>query len=106
MGLWPGKGHGVKSSGRTGRARRWRVFREAYWGAVGGDFCQPGHAGLVGPVIPGYRHERVAPYQGQPKDRAALVEAMLATIASYRIGDRSGRWEPQARKRRLKGGPA
>ncbi len=40
----------------------------------------------------------------RPEDRAALVEAMLAAVAYHRVGDRPGRWEPRARKRRPKPG--
>ena len=40
----------------------------------------------------------------RPQGRAALIEAMLTTIASHRVGDRPGRWEPRARKRRPKPG--
>ena len=35
---------------------------------------------------------------------AALIDALLAVIASYSVGDRPGRWEPRARKRRPKPG--
>jgi hypothetical protein len=38
------------------------------------------------------------------KERAALIDAMLRTIAYHRVGDRPGRWEPRARKRRPKPG--
>jgi hypothetical protein len=38
----------------------------------------------------------------QPEDRGWLIDAMLATIAYHRVGDRPGRWEPRARKRRPK----
>jgi hypothetical protein len=38
------------------------------------------------------------------EERAALIEAMLTTIAYHRVGDRPGRWEPRARKRRPKPG--
>jgi hypothetical protein len=38
----------------------------------------------------------------QPEDRAPLIDAMLTTIAYHRVGDRPGRWEPRARKRRPK----
>ncbi|MHC4402068.1 MAG: IS4 family transposase, partial [Planctomycetota bacterium] len=38
----------------------------------------------------------------RPEDRAPLIDAMLATIAYHRVGDRPGRWEPRARKRRPK----
>jgi len=38
----------------------------------------------------------------QPKDRGLLIDAMLITIAYHRVGDRPGRWEPRARKRRPK----
>jgi hypothetical protein len=40
----------------------------------------------------------------RPKDRPALIEALLAVIAYHRVGDRPGRWEPRARKRRPKPG--
>jgi hypothetical protein len=36
----------------------------------------------------------------QPKDRGRLIDALLTTIAYHRVGDRPGRWEPRARKRR------
>jgi hypothetical protein len=39
-----------------------------------------------------------------PEGRAALIDAMLTTIAYHRVGDRPGRWEPRARKRRPKPG--
>ncbi len=39
-----------------------------------------------------------------PEDRAPLIDAMLTTIAYHRVGDRPGRWEPRARKRRPKPG--
>ena len=38
----------------------------------------------------------------RPEDRAALIDAMLTTIAYHRVGDRPDRWEPRARKRRPK----
>ena len=38
----------------------------------------------------------------RPEERATLVDAMLTTIAYHRVGDRPGRWEPRARKRRPK----
>jgi hypothetical protein len=38
----------------------------------------------------------------RPKDRAPLVDAMITTIAYHRVGNRPGRWEPRARKRRQK----
>jgi hypothetical protein len=34
--------------------------------------------------------------------RAGLVDAMLQAVAYHRVGDRPGRWEPRARKRRPK----
>src|SRR3954453_15749322 len=40
----------------------------------------------------------------RPADRPALIEALLAVIAYHRVGDRPGRWEPHARKRRPKPG--
>src|ERR1700677_2076919 len=40
----------------------------------------------------------------RPKDRRALVDAMLAVIAYHRVGDRPGRWEPRATKRRPRHG--
>jgi hypothetical protein len=36
----------------------------------------------------------------RPEDRGRLIDALLTTIAYHRVGDRSGRWEPRARKRR------
>jgi hypothetical protein len=32
--------------------------------------------------------------------RALFIDAMLTTIAYHRVGNRPGRWEPRARKRR------
>ena len=40
----------------------------------------------------------------RPSDRPALIDALLALIAYHRVGDRPGRWEPRARKRRRKPG--
>ena len=40
----------------------------------------------------------------RPEDRPALVDAPLRVIAYHRVGDRPGRWEPRARKRRPKPG--
>jgi hypothetical protein len=40
----------------------------------------------------------------RPDDRAALIEAMLTAVAYHRVGNRPGRWEPRARKRRPKPG--
>jgi Transposase DDE domain len=40
----------------------------------------------------------------QPKDRKALIEAMLTAVAYHRVGNRPGRWEPRAQKRRRKPG--
>ena len=40
----------------------------------------------------------------RPEDRARLIDALLATVAYHRVGDRPGRWEPRARKRRPKPG--
>ncbi len=40
----------------------------------------------------------------QPEGRAALIDALLTAIAYHRVGDRPGRWEPRARKRRPKPG--
>ena len=36
----------------------------------------------------------------RPEDRPALIDAMLAIIAYHRVGNRPGRWEPRAQKRR------
>jgi hypothetical protein len=38
----------------------------------------------------------------RPENRESLIDAMLATIAYHRVGDRPGRWEPRACKRRPK----
>ncbi len=40
----------------------------------------------------------------RPKDRPALIDAMLTVIAYHRVGNRRGRWEPRATKRRPKHG--
>jgi Transposase DDE domain len=40
----------------------------------------------------------------RPGARPALIDALLAVIAYHRVGDRPGRWEPRARKRRPKPG--
>ena len=40
----------------------------------------------------------------QPEQRAGLMDALLKAVAYYRVGDRPGRWEPRARKRRPKPG--
>jgi hypothetical protein len=40
----------------------------------------------------------------RPEGRAALIDALLAVVAYHRVGDRPGRWEPRARKRRPKPG--
>jgi hypothetical protein len=38
----------------------------------------------------------------RPEQRAGLVEALLQAVAYHRVGNRPGRWEPRARKRRPK----
>jgi hypothetical protein len=38
----------------------------------------------------------------RPGQRPALIDALLTVIAYHRVGDRPGRWEPRARKRRPK----
>ena len=40
----------------------------------------------------------------RPDDRPALIDALLVVIAYHRVGDRPGRWEPRARKRRPRPG--
>ena len=40
----------------------------------------------------------------RPEECAGLVDAMLKAVAYHRVGDRPGRWEPRARKRRPKPG--
>ena len=40
----------------------------------------------------------------RPEDRPALIDALLAVVAYHRVGNRPGRWEPRARKRRRKPG--
>ena len=40
----------------------------------------------------------------RPKDRPGLIDELLAVVAYRRVGDRPGRWEPRARKRRPKPG--
>ena len=38
----------------------------------------------------------------RPENRGRLIDALLTTIAYHRVGNRPGRWEPRARKRRPK----
>jgi hypothetical protein len=38
----------------------------------------------------------------RPQERAGLVEAMILAVGYHRVGNRPGRWEPRARKRRPK----
>jgi hypothetical protein len=38
----------------------------------------------------------------RPHDREALIDAMLRAMAYHRVGNRPGRWEPRALKRRPK----
>jgi hypothetical protein len=40
----------------------------------------------------------------RPKERARLIDVLLTAVAYHRVGDRPGRWEPRARKRRPKPG--
>jgi hypothetical protein len=40
----------------------------------------------------------------QSEQRAGLVGALLKAVAYHRVGNRPGRWEPRARKRRPKPG--
>jgi hypothetical protein len=40
----------------------------------------------------------------RPEDRGRLIDALLKTVAYHRVGNRPGRWEPRARKRRPKPG--
>jgi hypothetical protein len=40
----------------------------------------------------------------RPQERPSLIDALLATVAYHRVGDRPGRWEPRAWKRRQKPG--
>lgn len=38
----------------------------------------------------------------RPQQRPGLVDALLKAVAYHRVGERPGRWEPRARKRRPK----
>jgi len=38
----------------------------------------------------------------RPKERPRLIDDLLAVVAYRRVGDRPGRWEPRALKRRPK----
>jgi len=38
----------------------------------------------------------------QPAARAALIDALIGAVAYHRVGNRPGRWEPRAKKRRPK----
>jgi hypothetical protein len=38
----------------------------------------------------------------RPEDRGRLIDALRKTVASHRVGNRPGRWEPRATRRRPK----
>src|SRR3954453_21721357 len=38
----------------------------------------------------------------RPEDRGRLIDALLKTVAYHRVGNRPGRWEPRAHKRRAR----
>lgn len=38
----------------------------------------------------------------RPEDRGRLIDALLRAVAYHRVGNRPGRWEPRAHKRRLR----
>ena len=40
----------------------------------------------------------------RPEDRGRLIDTLLKTVAYHRVGNRPGRWEPRATKRRPKHG--
>src|SRR5262245_13725004 len=50
-------------------------------------------------TLPAFASQRAA---ARPEQRAGLVEALLQAVAYHRGGNRPGRWEPRARKRRPK----
>jgi hypothetical protein len=63
----------------------------------------------VGPRKISFKGAKQAPTAFAPKreaaappPRAGLVDAPLAAVAYHRVGNRPGRWEPRARKRRPK----
>ena len=40
----------------------------------------------------------------RPEDRGRLIDTLLKTVAYHRVGNRPGRWEPRATKRRPRHG--
>jgi hypothetical protein len=40
--------------------------------------------------------------EAPPAERVRLIDVMLATVAYHRVGNRPGRWEPRAHKRRAR----
>src|SRR6202451_3452156 len=67
--------------------------------AAGENELEPRQVSFKGAkqAVPAYAPKIGAP---RPKDRPALIDAMLAVIAYHRVGNRPGRWEPRATKRR------
>src|SRR5262249_1620495 len=75
-------------------------------GPRGGSFTGAKQAGRgVAPKLEGGRPEgQPGPSAARPEGRPGLIDALLKVIAYHRVGDRPGRWEPRARKRRRKPG--
>ena len=62
---------------------------------------QPRHLSFQG-TLPTMTAFQEALRQATPSERGHLIDTMLKAIASHRVGDRFGRVEPRANKRRPK----
>jgi len=81
----------------------YNLLRTAMAVAAGGNGIEPRQVSFKGAkqAVTAFAPKIEA---ARPKDRPALIDAMLAVIAYHRVGNRPGRWEPRATKRRPKHG--
>ncbi len=79
----------------------YNVIRGVMARAAEADAAQPRHVSFKGALQTMTAFQDVL-RQGTPRERKPLVEAMLKAIVSHRVGDRFGRVEPRANKRRPK----
>ena len=81
----------------------YNMLRTAMAVAAGGNGIEPRQVSFKGAkqAVTAFAPKIEA---ARPKDRPALIDAMLAVIAYHRVGNRPGRWEPRATKRRPRHG--
>ena len=81
----------------------YNLLRAAMAVAAGGNGIEPRQVSFKGAkqAVTAFAPKIEA---ARPKDRPALIDAMLAVIAYHRVGNRPGRWEPRATKRRPRHG--